>query len=271
MKKVNNHKNKKKSSEKVDPKKHLGQHFLIDMNIATNIVEALTNHKSYTHLLEIGAGTGVLTTSLMKRENFFVVEIDTESVVFLKKKYPTLALLEADFLETEPTDWFQQENFNEKFGVISNFPYHISTQIFFKLLPYKNQVMEVVGMLQKEVAMRLAAKPKTKDYGILSVFLQAYYHIEYLFTVEPDAFDPPPKVRSGVIRLTRNEVEKLDCNETKLMQIVKQGFNQRRKTLRNALKGLQMNEKVLQSHYLDKRAEELSVDDYVILTNLWED
>lgn len=262
---------KTKNNQKVTPKKHLGQHFLIDIQIAENIVNALTNHKNYTHLLEIGAGTGVLTNFLCEKENFSVVEIDTESVQFLRKKYPNLSLVEGDFLETTPDIWFQKENFNESFAVISNFPYHISTQIFFKLLPYKNQVFEIVGMLQKEVAMRLAAKPKTKDYGILSVFLQAYYDIEYLFTVEPDAFDPPPKVRSGVIRLKRNDVEKLNCNEIKLMQIVKQGFNQRRKTLRNALKGLQMNEKVLQSHYLDKRAEELSVEDYVILTNLWEE
>lgn len=262
---------KTKNAQKVTPKKHLGQHFLIDTNIAENIIKSLTNHKNYSHILEIGAGTGVLTNFLLEKENFFVIEIDKESVTYLKKKYPQLPLVENDFLETTPDIWFQQENFNEKFAVISNFPYHISSQIFFKLLPYKNQVLEIVGMLQKEVAVRLAAKPKTKDYGILSVFLQAYYDIEYLFTVEPDAFDPPPKVRSGVIRLKRNDVEKLDCNEIKLAQIVKQGFNQRRKTLRNALKGLQMNEKVLQSHYLDKRAEELSVNDYVILTNLWEE
>jgi 16S rRNA (adenine1518-N6/adenine1519-N6)-dimethyltransferase len=256
--------------EKVKPKKHLGQHFLTDKKIAEKIVKSLKKHKNYNYLLEIGAGTGILTDFLIQEPNFYVVEIDRESIHYLKNKFENIQLLEADFLETTPKDWFQNQDFNENFAIISNFPYNISSQIFFRILEYKNQIDEVVGMLQREVALRLTAKPKTKEYGILSVLLQAFYHLEYLFTVEAGAFHPSPKVRSGVIRLTRNEVKNLGCNEKKFFQIIKQGFNQRRKTLRNALKSLNIPESLKNNPILNKRAEELSVQDFVEITLCFE-
>lgn len=247
----------------VRPKKHLGQHFLKDLGIARKIVDSLTYHQDYNTLIEIGPGTGVLTDYLInrKKQDFSVVEIDQESIQFLAKKYPDLKIIEGDFLRLN-----LKELFHSTYGIIGNFPYNISSQIFFAILEDKNRVMEVVCMLQKEVAQRIASPPGNKDYGILSVLLQAYYKIEYLFTVEPEVFNPPPKVKSGVIRLTRNANTSLGCDEKLFKRLVKQGFNNRRKTLRNALKPLQLSPEILKDSLLDKRAEQLSVEDFVYLT-----
>jgi 16S rRNA (adenine1518-N6/adenine1519-N6)-dimethyltransferase len=247
----------------VRPKKHLGQHFLKDLSIAKKIVDALTYHNSYKILLEIGPGTGVLTDFLLdkKETQYSVIEIDKESVQFLKTKYPFLPIIEGDFLRLN-----LDELVKENYGIIGNFPYNISSQIFFKVLEDKNRVMEVVCMLQREVAQRIASPPGNKDYGILSVLLQAYYKIQYLFTVDEGVFNPPPKVKSGVIRLTRNEKQDLDCDQKLFVRVVKQGFNNRRKTLRNALKPLNLSPDLKDDKLLDKRAEQLSVDDFVYLT-----
>lgn len=249
--------------QEVRAKKHLGQHFLKDKNIAERIVNSLLISEP-THVLEVGPGTGVLTDHLI--QNPFIdlnaVEIDEESVRYLKKKYSNLAIIEGDFLTMNLMELFNEE----QFSVIGNFPYNISSQIFFKLLPLKDQVPMIVCMLQKEVAERLASPPGNKSYGILSVLLQAYYEIEYLFTVSEHVFNPPPKVKSAVIRLKRNQIMSLNCDEALFKTVVKLGFNQRRKTLRNALK--QMIGTFPSSHpMLDKRAEQLNVSDFVELTN----
>ncbi|HAG15472.1 MAG TPA: 16S rRNA (adenine(1518)-N(6)/adenine(1519)-N(6))-dimethyltransferase [Bacteroidales bacterium] len=250
----------------VRPKKHLGQHFLTDKSIAKDIVEAI--NPASKNLLEIGAGTGVLTQYILKNEslNFKIIEIDSESVSYLKQHYPKLTqqIIEADFLRFSLDDLF-----DENFSLIGNFPYNISNQILFKVYDYRQKIDEVVGMFQKEVAERIAAKPGSKTYGILSVLLQGYYDIEYLFTVSETVFNPPPKVKSGVIRLKRNQIEKLDCDEVLFKTLVKTAFNQRRKTLGNALKS--MGAKQWPAEYdllLSKRAEQLSVKDFVVLTNL---
>lgn len=254
--------------QKVRPKKHLGQHFLRDLDAAQQIVNLQSLHRGYHKVLEIGPGMGVLTQYLLQRTDCetFVVEIDRESVAYLKEHFPALGdrIFSQDFLQMNLSTLFESEN--EAFGIIGNLPYNISSQIFFKVLEHKDLVMEIVCMLQKEVAQRIASPPGKKDYGILSVFLQAYYDIEYSFTVYPDAFIPPPKVDSGVIRLKRNNVEKLDCNEKKFFQVVKAGFNQRRKTLRNALKPIGLN---FEHDLLNKRAEQLGVAEFVLLTNLF--
>ncbi|MFN4145394.1 MAG: 16S rRNA (adenine(1518)-N(6)/adenine(1519)-N(6))-dimethyltransferase RsmA [Runella sp.] len=255
---------------KVKAKKHLGQHFLRDMEVSARIAESLTGHGHYRHILEIGPGTGVLTQFLLKNNTFqtYVVEIDRESVAYLKKYFGALEgrIIEGDFLRMDLGEWIGAMG-GQNMAVIGNFPYHISSQILFKALDHRDIVTEIVGMFQKEVAMRVASPPGKKDYGILSVLLQAYYDVEYLFTVPAEAFEPPPKVLSGVIRLKRNEVKALDCNEQRFKQIVKIGFNQRRKTLRNALKPLGIG---FEHPLLDKRAEQLSVADFVLLTRLWE-
>lgn len=252
----------------VSPKKHLGQHFLKDENIARKIVSSLLRKGDYKTLIEVGAGTGVLTKYLLQDKTLetFVVEIDRESVAFLKKNYSELEgrIIEKDFLDFNP-EWLPTAICQLPTAVIGNFPYNISTQILFKVLEYRNQIPEVVGMFQKEVAERIAAPPGNKTYGILSVLLQAYYKIEYLFTVNPQVFNPPPHVKSAVIRLTRNNVQKLDCDEELFFKVVKAGFNQRRKTLRNSL-GSMFNVKGLESEFLTKRAEQLSVKDFVLLT-----
>ncbi|MFN3848261.1 MAG: 16S rRNA (adenine(1518)-N(6)/adenine(1519)-N(6))-dimethyltransferase RsmA [Spirosomataceae bacterium] len=257
--------------EKVKPKKHLGQHFLRDLRAAERIVETLSLHGGYKKVLEVGPGMGVLTQYLVKKTEYetYVIEIDTESVVYLKEHYPELEgkIIEGDFLKAETLTGFQTLSELESFAIIGNFPYNISSQIFFKVLEYKNQITEVVCMLQKEVAQRIASKPGNKDYGILSVLLQAYYDIKYEFTVLPGAFNPPPKVDSGVISLRRNSVEKLDCDERKFVQVVKAGFNQRRKMLRNALKPLGLD---FDHPLLDKRAEQLGVADFITLTKMFE-
>jgi 16S rRNA (adenine1518-N6/adenine1519-N6)-dimethyltransferase len=250
---------------KVKAKKSLGQHFLKDLVAAEKIVDSLTAFGVYKNVLEIGPGMGVLTQYLLQRTDIqtTVVELDRESVEYLKihfKNLPQENILSADFLKLDLAELFQ----GNEFGIIGNFPYNISSQIFFKVLENKHLVNEVVCMLQKEVAVRIASGPGKKDYGILSVLLQAFYDIEYCFSVGPEAFIPPPKVNSGIIRLTRNGVEKLDCDEKLFFSVVKMGFNQRRKTLRNALRALQLPENDL----LNKRAEQLTVADFVSLTKM---
>lgn len=256
----------------VKPKKHLGQHFLTDKNIAEKIVNTISGHKEYQSLVEIGAGTGVLTEFLVDSEedfDFHIIEIDSESIIFLKETYPQIVenLHEADFLK-----YNLNELFTEPFGIIGNFPYNISSQIFFKVLDYRHQVMEVVGMIQKEVAQRITSPPGNKTYGILSVLLQAFYDLKYEFTVPPNVFNPPPKVDSAVVSLKRNDVEKLDCDEKFFFRVVKQGFNNRRKTLRNALKPLvAVPVAIIEQPLLNQRAEQLSVEDFVLLTNWLQD
>jgi 16S rRNA (adenine1518-N6/adenine1519-N6)-dimethyltransferase len=257
-------------NEFVRAKKHLGQHFLTDENIALDIVKGLKHTSLYTKVLEVGPGMGVLTKYLIEEKKFetHIIDIDKESIAFLKKNYPALEnkIIEGDFLQLDFSTLFN----NEPFAVIGNFPYNISTEILFKILDHKNQVPEVVGMFQKEVAERIAAKPKNKTYGITSVLLQAFYDIEYLFTVHENVFNPPPKVKSGVIRLTRNEKQQLNCDEKLFKQVVKAGFNQRRKTLRNSIKAFKLKPEFADNIYLSKRAEELSVEDFVALTNMIE-
>lgn len=240
----------------VRPKKFLGQHFLKDQNIAQKIVDALTVPDA-SSVLEIGPGTGVLTSRLLARNlDLHVVEIDRESVAHLRQNFPALQnrILEGDFLKMDMSPVF-----NGPFSIIGNFPYNISSQIFFRVLDMPQQVTTVVCMLQKEVADRLASKEGNKTYGILSVLLQAYYDIEYLFKVPPGVFFPPPKVNSAVIRLTRNQVKKLSCDEVLFRRVVKQGFQNRRKTLRNALKNLNLPAPVYDLPVMDKRAEQLTV------------
>jgi len=250
----------------VRAKKHLGQHFLTDKNIAAKIVESLQPAGRYSQVLEVGPGMGILSDFLLQKSGLelFLVDIDTESYEYLAKKYPQLGdhLINADFLEMDfPAFFFRQ------LAIIGNFPYNISSQILFKILDNRQQVVEVVGMFQKEVAERCTAKPGSKEYGILSVFLQAYYKVEYLFTVKAGVFNPPPKVLSAVIRLTRNDTTQLNCDEKLFWQVVKAGFNQRRKTLRNALSSLIDKEKMANASVLDLRAERLSVEDFVKLTS----
>ena len=266
----------------VTPKKHLGQHFLKDENIAKKIAGSLINKDKYKTVVEVGPGMGVLTKYLLQNKDFetFVVEIDRESVAFLKKNFPGLEgkIIEKDFLHFTP-DWLPGPNDSsvgraltikhQPLAIIGNFPYNISTQILFKVLEYRNQIPEVLGMFQKEVAERIASPPGNKTYGILSVLLQAYYKIEYLFTVNPQVFIPPPHVKSAVIRLTRNNVQQLDCDEELFFKVVKAGFNQRRKTLRNSLSEFNVRGSAFGVNaLLDKRAERLSVNDFVELTRM---
>lgn len=250
----------------VRAKKNLGQHFLNDKSIAQKIVESL-RATEVKKVLEIGPGMGVLTQFLMQNKAFetSAVEIDRESVEYLNMHFPELKerIISADFLRLN-----LHNHFTEPFAIIGNFPYNISSQIFFKVLEYHNQIPEVVGMLQKEVAERLAAGPGSKTYGILSVFLQAYYDIEYLFTVNEDVFTPPPKVKSGVIRLTRNKTEKLNCDEKLFKGIVKMAFNQRRKTMRNSLKTMITTDELKANPIFDKRPEQLGVDEFVMIVRM---
>lgn len=246
----------------VKAKKHLGQHFLTDLNIAQKIVNSLP--KDDTPILEIGPGTGVITQYMIDKPQFRAFDIDEESIAFLKEKYPQYEskIHYQDFLEADLSPLANEG----RFYLIGNFPYNISTQIMFKVLDHRNDITCVVGMFQKEVAQRIAEKPGSKTYGILSVLLQAFYKIEYLFTVSEHVFNPPPKVKSAVIRLTRNETEKLNCDEELFFKVVKASFNQRRKTIRNSVKLLSGNS-AINSLYLDKRAEQLSVSQFVELTN----
>ena len=242
-------------------KKFLGQHFLTDERIAERIVESLSTETN--HVLEIGPGMGVLTKYLIKKEelDFHVVEIDRESVAYLHDHYPTLDVIEGDFLQYDLTSLF-----HDTFSIIGNFPYNISSQILFKVFDNRDRVSEVVGMFQKEVAERVAAGPGSKTYGILSVLLSAFYNTKYLFTVNENVFNPPPKVKSAVIRLRRNDVKSLECDEKLFVQVVKAGFNQRRKTLRNALRQLNLPLDRISEETLAKRAEQLSVAQFIEIT-----
>lgn len=251
--------------KQVRAKKHLGQHFLTDLTIAQRIVESLSIG---VPVIEVGPGMGVLTQYLVQKPeiDLRLIEIDTESVAYLHAHYPALQgrIIEGDFLKLELSALF-----SGSFAVIGNFPYNISSQIFFKVLEYRDQIPEVVGMLQKEVAERLAAPPGSKTYGILSVLLQAWYDIEYLFTVSEHVFSPPPKVKSAVIRLKRNSCTHLGCDEVLFKQVIKATFNQRRKTIRNSLKAIAYNrESFPDSPLLSERPEQLSVAQFVELTNL---
>jgi 16S rRNA (adenine1518-N6/adenine1519-N6)-dimethyltransferase len=249
----------------VRAKKHLGQHFLTDKKIAAKIVNGLVHTDQYRQVLEVGPGMGILSDILLERQDLetYMIDIDTESYNFLKDKYPMMGgrLINGDFLAMDLNAVFPG-----KFAIIGNFPYNISSQILFKVLEHRTHVVEMVGMFQKEVAERCASKSGTKDYGILSVLIQAYYNIDYLFTVKPGTFNPPPKVNSGVIRLSRNDTETLACDEKLFWRVVKAGFNQRRKTLRNALSGVIPKEKMDNHVFFDKRAEQLSVADFISLT-----
>ena len=244
---------------RVKAKKHLGQHFLNDYSIAEDIVSQLEYKNKTT--LEIGPGMGVLTQFLTNRDtNLEVVELDRESVFYLRLNYPKLKIIEGDFLQLEIDKLYQ-----EPISLIGNFPYNISSQILFKAFENRDKITEVVGMFQKEVAERIASV-KGKKKGILSVLLQAFYNIEYCFTVEPHVFTPPPKVKSGVVKLVRNDRKKLDCDEKLFIQIVKAGYNQRRKTLRNALKAFNLESDTQIDLLLKRRAEELAMEDFIILT-----
>lgn len=253
----------------VKPKKYLGQHFLKDENIARKIVESLRANNPI--IVEIGPGTGVLTKYLFEKKdkNVFLIEIDIESYDFLIAQFPQYKanIINSDFLKIDVLSLINSLESNCKFSIIGNFPYNISSQIFFKVLDLKNQVDEVVCMIQKEVAERVSAKNGSKTYGILSVLLQAYYDIEYLFTVNETVFNPPPKVKSAVIRLTRNKNATLDCDDDLFKKVVKTSFNQRRKTLSNSLKSI-MNGVKIDDDILKKRPEQLSVSEFVVLTNL---
>jgi 16S rRNA (adenine1518-N6/adenine1519-N6)-dimethyltransferase len=249
----------------IRPKKALGQHFLKDLSIARKIAETISDYPDYP-VLEVGPGTGILTRFLKEAaRDLTLVEIDAESISYLKKHYPGLQgrIIEADFLKLDLNRLFPGS-----FCVIGNYPYNISSQIFFKVLDYKDRIPCCAGMLQKEVAERLASKPGKKAYGIITVLLTAWYDVEYLFTVEPDAFDPPPKVKSAVIRITRNSRTQLGCDETLFKTVVKTAFNQRRKTLRNSLKSLLGKENALfKRPVFDKRPEQLSVEEFIDLVN----
>lgn len=250
----------------VRAKKHLGQHFLNDKNIAEQIVNSLT-WENYHQVLEIGPGMGVLTQFLLEQKrNVSVVEIDRDSIAYLKEKYngikEVLPIYEEDFLKMDLTIKFE-----EALAIVGNFPYNISSQILFKVIEHKDMVPEVVGMFQKEVAERVAAPHGNKTYGVISVLIQAYYKVEYLFTVHEHVFTPPPKVKSGVIRLIRFRQD-LEVNDKKFKQVVKAGFSQRRKTLRNALKQLGIPESQKDHRFFSMRAEQLSVEDFIELTKI---
>lgn len=251
----------------VRPKKSLGQHFLKDLSVAQQIAESIKVFDGRMPVLEIGSGTGVLTQFLLQNTciDLTAIELDRESVNYLKVHYPDLHLIEGDFLKLN-----LQSIFGDKpFCIIGNYPYNISSQIFFKLLDYRDQVPVCCGMIQKEVAERIASKPGKKTYGILSVLLQAYYNIEYLFTVNENVFNPPPKVKSAVVRLRRNDRKQLNCDESMFRTVVKTAFNQRRKQMRNSLQQLAGKDNpLLNDPLFTKRPEQLSVDEFINLTNL---
>ena len=252
-------------NDKVRAKKHLGQHFLKDKKIAAAIVEALDAGSCDT-VIQVGPGMGVLTGFLSERNfpSFRVVEIDRESVEYLRQNFTgRFEIIEGDFLGLD------LRPFGDRIAIIGNFPYNISSQIFFKILDDRSRVTEAVGMVQKEVAERICSAPGSRVYGILSVLLRAWYDIEYLFTVSEHVFSPPPKVKSAVIRLTRNSVEQLDCDERLFVSVVKRCFNQRRKMLRNPVKAM-VRPGAGEMPLLSMRAEQLSVTQFVELTN-WVD
>ncbi|MCD8263814.1 MAG: 16S rRNA (adenine(1518)-N(6)/adenine(1519)-N(6))-dimethyltransferase RsmA [Tannerellaceae bacterium] len=248
----------------VKPKKALGQHFLKDLQIAQRIADTLSDYKDLP-ILEVGPGMGVLTQFLIEAgHDLSVVELDMESVVYLERNFPVLSdkIIAEDFLRLDLGKLFPGQ-----FCVIGNYPYNISSQIFFKVLDYKDRIPCCSGMIQKEVAERLAAGPGSKTYGIISILLQVWYDIEYLFTVSEQVFSPPPKVKSAVIRMTRNKRTELPCDEKLFQTVVKTSFNQRRKTLRNSMKPLLGKEfPDYQLPIFDKRPEQLSIDQFIELT-----
>ena len=249
--------------KKVRAKKHLGQHFLTDETVARKIGETLLLDGKFDNIIEIGPGMGMLTKYLMElfpTKRIQAIEIDAESVAFLTKKYPNLEVLEADFLKTNIRDLP-----NVPTALIGNYPYNISTQIVFKVIEYRDRFPVMSGMFQKEVAERICAGPGSKIYGITSVLTQAFFHTEYLFTVDEEVFTPPPKVKSGVLRIYRRETDP-PCEVSNLFKIVKQSFNQRRKTLRNSLRPLFSSEK-LEEAIFERRPETLTVDEFVSLAN----
>jgi len=248
----------------VRAKKHLGQHFLKDETIAEKIADTLTEN-GYKNVLEIGPGMGVLTKYLLKKKlTTTVIEIDRESIEYLKVHFLNLSerIINDDFLKIDISTLFQ----GEQVAIIGNFPYNISTQIVFKTIENRNLIPELCGMFQKEVAKRISEKPGTKVYGIISVLTQAFYDVEYLFTVPPSVFDPPPKVESGVIRLIRKEDYSLPVDVAFFFKVVKTAFNQRRKTLRNSLKSFQLSDKLREDVIFAKRPEQLSVEQFIELT-----
>lgn len=253
---------------KVKPKKYLGQHFLNDLSIAQKIADTLS-FNGYKKVLEIGPGMGVLTNNLLKKPvEVFVIEIDSESVNYLKKHFNILTenIIEADVLKYDFKNIFG----DEQFAITGNFPYNISTQIVFKLLQCRNMIPEFTGMFQKEVAQRICVKEGTKTYGILSVLVQAFYKADYLFTVSPEVFTPPPKVNSGVLRLKRKNNFILPCDEKLFFNVVKTAFQQRRKILRNSLKTLDLSDNLKANTIFDKRPEHLSVESFVNLAHIIE-
>ncbi|HEA20285.1 hypothetical protein LCGC14_1164290 [marine sediment metagenome] len=268
-------KTKKHPSDKspVKAKKYLGQHFLKDEGIAKEISETLSLN-GYTNVIEIGPGTGVLTKYLLLRDiDLVAMELDADAIVYLNHSFPlehpkvlqrsrSFTVIEADFLKYDLTNLFG----TEPFAITGNFPYNISTQIVFKMLEMKIQIPEFSGMFQKEVAKRICEKEGSKAYGILSVLVQAFYDAEYLFTVHPQVFDPPPKVQSGVLRLVRKPDFTLDCDEKLFYRVVKAAFNHRRKTIRNSLKSFDLSDTLREDALFDLRPEQLSVDDFILLT-----
>ncbi len=261
-----------RSNGPVKAKKYLGQHFLKDESIAQKIAETLS-FKGYRNVIEIGAGTGVLTKYLLQRDiDLIAMDLDGESVVYLNHSFPmehpellqrggTFVVVEADFLKFDLSSLFN----TQPFAITGNFPYNISTQIVFKLLEEKDRVPEFSGMFQKEVAQRICAGEGNKTYGILSVLTQAFYSAEYLFTVPPDVFDPPPKVESGVLRLIRKSDHTLGCDEKLFYKVVKAAFNQRRKTMRNSLKSFELSGDLKKDPIFDRRPDQLAVSDFILL------
>ncbi len=250
--------------DKVKAKKHLGQHFLNDESIAKNIADSLTL-EGYKKVLEIGPGMGVLTKYLLEIPiETYVIEIDTESVEYLNAHYPKLhgKIISKDFLKYN----IKEDLGDEPFAIIGNFPYNISTQIVFRTLELRDQIPEFSGMFQKEVAERICSKKGSKVYGILSVLAQAFYDVEYLFTVDEHVFNPPPKVKSGVMRMIRKENYHLPCDEKLLFTVVKTSFNQRRKTMRNSLKSLNLSDNLREDTIFDLRPEQISVEQFIELT-----
>ena len=274
-------KNKNQSSHRsgwqekteVRAKKHLGQHFLTDENIAKKIGDTLTLH-NYTNVIEIGPGMGVLTKYILQKDvHLIAMDLDSESITYLNTNFALehpeirtnkreFQVIEADFLTYDLDSLFD----NESFAITGNFPYNISSQILFKTLEKRDKIPEFTGMFQKEVAQRICEKPGTKSYGILSVLTQAFYEAEYLFTVPPSVFNPPPKVDSGVLRLIRKAVHTLPCNEKLFYKVVKTSFGQRRKILRNSLKTFELSDQLKKLEIVSKRPEQLSVDEFIELT-----
>ena len=250
--------------KRVKPKKYLGQHFLKDSNISKKIVEGLVS-KKLNSIIEIGPGMGILTQHLInsKTKTYFI-EIDKESITYLNNVFPEIkdSIINEDFLKIDLAQ------FKAPIGLIGNFPYNISSQILFKLIENREKIEELVGMFQFEVAKRICAPPGSKTYGILSVLVQAFYSAEFLFALSPHHFNPPPKVNSGVIKLTKKNTQFLDCDEKLFFKIVKTSFQQRRKTLRNSLKSFNLPINIKEDAIFEKRPEVLSVDDFILLTNI---